>query len=345
MRDKILYIEDEIEILTVLDIFGRVLPQGVRDELASVDEELRETGRAVNPARVKDIVGQSGTVQVEYRFPDALRAIQDDHEDFAIYIIDRNLGTSNYRDSELSLPPSVVFDPGKYENRQGDFLLNFLLGRLREDADRVYLHTANRTDQLRCRDDLAPILDLGVFSESHILDKSDEGKRQLRDIVKRATRISIRIENSATCRILESQLGDSALSQFYQVMENRESDDSEVIGNTLSALRNVLETMLKSLAEKKLAPQSIRDERGRLHYLYDTQGKLQISEMIKEWIKDNPDLLSNRMIVEFLFSIWGICSAFGSHNDPTDFPPTANTVISLSYALKEIVSWYDKVMA
>jgi hypothetical protein len=52
------------------------------------------------------------------------------------------------------------------------------------------------------------------------------------------------------------------------------------------------------------------------------------------------------MIRGFFFSIKGIASDFGSHNNAREraiYEPTGDTVNSLVYALKDVISWFGKI--
>jgi len=75
----------------------------------------------------------------------------------------------------------------------------------------------------------------------------------------------------------------------------------------------------------------------------DKYGKVIPGKETIDWLSNNKHI--NSILRNFFFSINKICSEFGAHQNlkNSQYEPTLNTVNSLVYALKDVISWFSKV--
>jgi hypothetical protein len=91
---KILYVEDELaaNIPRILRLFSKYLSQQEIKSLKSLEAD--EYG--AEPEQVKQAMGNSNIIEIEYRFPNALKKIIDHPDKYVMFIIDRNLVKAEY---------------------------------------------------------------------------------------------------------------------------------------------------------------------------------------------------------------------------------------------------------
>jgi hypothetical protein len=138
--------------------------------------------------------------------------------------------------------------------------------------------------------------------------------------------LNIRYENRRYLDVLRNNLHEEDAEMFLKVL--LEKDEVFRIGNNLADMRTIYEHIL----EKFLIdiPQKTDEERSA--YMTRFFGQLMKQKQI------------NQMLRNYCFSIWQVCSAYGSHTNKkpdTDkiFQPTLNSINSIIYALKELILW------
>ena len=174
---KILYVEDEISqnIPRIKRLLGKYLGQENIRQLDALDKDNDKYAPA--PEEIKSLVEKTNIVDIEYRFPDALRRVMQGPEKYSLLIIDRNLAGSEYSQEEIRKIDRNFNEElaTQYSEREGDYLL-LKLG-MSEHArliNNVYFLTAYSPalDDLRSSKALERAnIDLERFREKNIFEK------------------------------------------------------------------------------------------------------------------------------------------------------------------------------
>ena len=152
---KILYVEDELakNIPRIIGLFKQYLSEGRIKKLQSLEEDT--SGYGASPEEIKKIIEETQVIDVEYRFPEALKKVILYHQEYVRFIIDRNLSGTEYTVAEVQAIDQY-YDEHQYSGREGDYL--FLKIGLCGDPDiltRVYFLTAYPSqDELRCNQEI-----------------------------------------------------------------------------------------------------------------------------------------------------------------------------------------------
>ena len=106
---KILYVEDELSknIPRLIRLFSKYLSKKEIKNLKALEAD--ETGYGAEPEEIKNIVEKTGLIEIEYRFPDALREVIHNSEKYALFIVDRNLSEIEYEYDELKFEQTSLF--------------------------------------------------------------------------------------------------------------------------------------------------------------------------------------------------------------------------------------------
>jgi hypothetical protein len=344
---KILFVEDELSknIPRIIRLFSKYLSKKAVKELKNLESD--KSGYGAEPGQIKEIVERTDLIEVEYRFPDALRKIIQHPEKYALFIIDRNLVEGEYNFDEVKkIDPD--YDEKKYERyfeREGDYLLNKLV----YDVDllkKFYFLTAySAEDEIRGADDIRHHVDMGKLNTENFIEKGKD-EEKLKRIIENIEIIKLQNENKIYLDILRKNISDKASEKFLHVLAGKDSEKPEHIAENLGSLRNVLENILTVFGKKLRVPDSFWDR--------NNPNKISVRGIIgwivghdKEKRKFNYQLDSNSIVKNFLYDIQEIASDFGPHEKlvpkTSGYQATSNTVNALVYALKDIILWFGGV--
>jgi len=334
---KILFVEDELSknIPRITRLFSKYLS---KKKIRKLEElEADESGYGAEPEEVKAIVEESGLIELEYRFPDALRKIIHHHSNYVLFIIDRNLVECGYEFSEIAgIDPTYSKSQyHKFFDREGDYLLHKLLYSGVDVMSKFYFLTAySAQNEIRGCEEIKTLIDFGKFNTENFIEKGG-GKDfdRLCSVINNISILNLQHENMPYLNILRKNIGERAADNFLKIIE--EKDDERRIGDNLKEMRNLYEQILKQASERiPNMKKSCENDRGNI-----VMGKI-----TADWLSGNEHI--NIIIRNFFFSIKGIASDFGSHNNVQErsiYEPTADTVNSLVYALKDVISWFGKI--
>lgn len=174
---KILFVEDELSknIPRITSLFSKYLGKNTVKKLNALEAD--ESGYGAAPEEIKEIVEATNLIEVEYRFPEALRKIIQSYDKYALFIIDRNLVEGEYEFDEVRAIDSA-FDEAQYEKyfeREGDYLLQKLVLDSHVDVmGKFYFLTAySAEDELRGSEDIKTLIDFGKFNTENFIEKGD----------------------------------------------------------------------------------------------------------------------------------------------------------------------------
>jgi len=333
MKTKILYVEDELSknIPGIIRLFEKYLGKRKIRRLKELEED--ESGYGAEPDEIKGIVEETNLVEVEYRFPDALRKIISHHERYALIIIDRNLAEYGYDFQEV-LKIDPAYSNSQYERffeREGDYLLHKLVYES-DVMSRFYLLTGNSiySDPIRGYDDIKTLIEFGKFSKNNFFEKGNEAG--LQKIIEDAPILNLQNENKRYLEILRKNMGNKTAENFLKILG--EKDEMQRIPGNLTELRKIYEQILKECSER--IPGMKEEWTDRYGNIITKKGE---KETLMNWLSDKGHI--NTIIRNFFFSIKAITSEFGAHPNVED--ATTDTVNALVYALKDVIKWFGKI--
>lgn len=350
---KILYVEDDLSenIPGIYRLFSKYLNQQEVQALKSL-----ETEEYAEPKKVKQILGESSIVEIEYRFPDALKKIIGQPHKYALFIIDRNLANAEYIFEEVAKIDSSFKKTQyeKYSEREGDYLLQNLVYAGVDVLTRFYFLTAYPAqDEIRGSEDIKTHIEFGKFTAENFIEKAKESDlKRLIEIIENIDILNLQNENKVYLDILKNNISDEAANRFLEVLAKKDSDKNTDIIANLDFLRNIFEKLLTEVAESPGVPNSFKRTnrntgKKKEVFLYNKGGKLIVRTFIN-WLDTSKKFDFNSLLRNFCYDIQEIASDFGPHDDsikknPPGYQATSNTVNSLVYALKDIILWFGNI--
>jgi hypothetical protein len=332
---KILYVEDELSknIPRLIRLFSKYLSKKEIKNLKALEAD--ETGYGAEPEEIKKIVEKTGLIEVEYRFPEALKNIIQNYEAYALFIIDRNLSEIEYEYDELS-PIDATYNKDQYDKffeREGDYLLHKLVYKDVNVLTKFYFLTAYPApDEIRGADDLKTLVDFGKFHAENFIEKADSDQlEKMKSIIENIKILNLQEENKQYLNILRKNIDKETTESFLKILD--EKDEMMRIGDNLRKTRIIYENILEACS------QTIPDMKSNC----TEHGNVIIGGKTIIWLYDTGHI--NSILRNFFFSIHKICSEFGAHQNrpPSEYKPTLNTVNSLVYASKDVILWFGKV--
>lgn len=330
---KILYVEDDLSenIPGIYRLFSKYLSHQEVQALKSL-----ETREYRDPEQVKQVLEESSIVEIEYRFPNALKKIIGHSDKYALFIIDRNLGKAEYDFAEVNQIDSsfTVTQYEKYIEREGDYLLQKLVYTGVDVLTRFYFLTAYPAqDEIRGSEDIKTHIEFGKFTAKNFIEKANEDDLQrLIRVIENIEILNLQNENKRYLNILRQYIDDATAESFLKVLH--EKDHKKRIGDNLKEIRIIYETILKTSSDR--IP-------GMKENCADSHGNINLGDKTIFWLKDNNHI--HTIMRNFFFSVKAIASDFGSHktSKKTGYEPTTDTVNALVYALKDIILWFGNI--
>ncbi len=330
---KILYVEDELSknIPRIIRLFSNYLSKKQRKSLESLIEN--ETGFRIDPQEVKGIIEDAPIIEVEWRFPDALRKIIQPAKKYDLFIIDRNLSEQDYEYEELkNIDP--LYNKTLYNDffeREGDYFLHKLIYDI-DVVNKFYFLTAySASDELRNGEDIKRFIDFGKFTDTNFIEKGNESHiKRLQDIMKSSNSIELRNANQLYLGILSKYLGEEADNNFFKIIKEKGSYESIV--DNLMRMRNIYEQILRECVRR------IPDMKANC---LNERGDIILSGQTIEWLKSNQHI--SNMQRDFFFSIVKNTSDQGNHRKLEESKPTIEAINALIYQLKDITLWFGKI--
>jgi hypothetical protein len=203
---KILYVEDELRKHKhkIKSLFEPLLTRKIIREFEQLLLDKRATAQ-----QIQKLLNSSNTLVVARTFPEAMQLLLENMDEFALFIIDRNLSENNEYDTE-STSKDQYFDAIKevypvytedlhlkyaLEHREGDYILEYLLSKNIDCKERFFMLTAN-SDRLRNEEYISEKIHFAKFAEENIISKDDmENEQRLQKIIISKDEVMIRAEH------------------------------------------------------------------------------------------------------------------------------------------------------
>ena len=337
---KILFVEDELSknIPRINRLFSKYLGKSRISRLNDLESD--PSGYGATSEEVKAIIDETGIVEADFRFPEALRKVVSSHERYCLFVVDRNLVEADYAYEEaLSADPGfseALYD--RYFEREGDYLLYKLAVNKKIDVrEKFFFMTAyDAKSEIRNAEGLAELIGhLGDFKTNNFIEKgSEEHLARLKDLVENQREISRIAPHQHHVNLLRKYLGEDNADRFIKVL--LDAEDNRRIGDNLNELRQIYQKILTGAC--RVIP-------GMGSACADHYGTVRMGAETINWLQENGHI--NSIIRNHCFSIKIICSDFGGHDHPDRqiFEPGLDTVNALIFALKNVVAWFARVSA
>lgn len=337
---KILFVEDELSknIPRIIRLFGKYLGKKRIERLEALESD--PSGYGASPEEIKAIVDETGIVEAAYRFPEALRKITHHHERYVLFIVDRNLAESDYRYADATAADTSFSEKHHetYWEREGDYLLYRLAFKGVDVRQKFFFMTAyDAASELKNAGTLEEMIGhFGDFKALNFIEKgNEEHLSRLKQRIDEHRDLSRIAEHQHHINLLRKYLDEDGAGRFINIVLRR--DDPGQVGDNLNELRQIYQKILSACC--KIIP-------GMDTPCVDNYGKVSMGKQCLDWLSDQGHI--NSVIRNHAFSIQKICSAFGSHDNPTErdiFDPQTDTVNALFFALKDIIGWFGKIQA
>lgn len=177
---KILYVEDQLtaNIPRLLRLFTPCLSAEQIEKLHAFETD--PSGFGAGPEEIKHILEATASIDVAYRFPDALRKIVRQPEQYSLFLVDRNLSEQSYSHAEIQhIDPrytAAVHAQYGEKDREGDYLLLklALFSPVDVMAGFYFLTAYPARDELRSAHEIAHLIELGKFTEDNFIEKGND---------------------------------------------------------------------------------------------------------------------------------------------------------------------------
>ncbi|MEE4355110.1 MAG: hypothetical protein V2I97_01485 [Desulfococcaceae bacterium] len=328
---KILYVEDQItrNISRISRLFDKYLTKSAKKTL----QELEKDEYPPEPEEIRKIVETSNVIEMEYRFPQALQKVIQQHENYALFIIDRNLFEEEGYDVEevKALDPS--FTEEKYETyaeREGDYLFSHLVRAGTDVRSKFYFMTAYSAEEgIRGASDIQGFINLEIFSKDNFIEKGKEADfDRLKNRIDNIAVLNLQLENREYLNILRKNIDEKTADDFIKILS--EKDAKGRIGDNLRLIRNTYQSILEKCV---IIIPEMRDNCMNQH------NQVGLGRETIDWLSRKTHI--NGIVRSLFFSVKEIPSKFSNHPNPED--ATTDTVNSLTYALKDIILWFGKI--
>lgn len=337
---KILYVEDKPSenIDRIIFLFRKYLSKEIIEQLENMDED--ESGFGGSAEDIKQIINSSNSIWFEYNFYQALKVLNNEQNEFALFIIDRNLIKSNYDLDEIrKIEPNYSEEMSvEFLGFEGDYLLHKLIYDV-DVLNKFFFLTANSKEGLKNLEEIKKHIKWGKFSSDNFIDKTDNRqKEKLRNIINSHQQMLVQLENLEYINILQKYVGEKASDEFISLLINNKYLK---IPEALTSCRRLLESILTTLAEK------IKPTNSECWRYKKGKKELKLSTFINHITFEEIVYYSSNTIVENgMKNINTISSEFGAHQDlkSEKMLATKNTVQTLIYNLKDIIIWFNSIL-
>jgi hypothetical protein len=252
---------------------------------------------------------------VEFTFTGALEKVVNHHDQYKLFIIDRNLSKEKICELEeiQSLDSSFSEDSYvEYFDREGDYLLQYLVHKPKVDclAYFYFLTAYPISDVLRGSQQVSQLIDFDQFSRENFIEKgNEEHYRQLREKIDQIDDFRIKQENLASFTAIE-HLGQSDVEEWLMgVFRHAETSQPKRMQENLSTIRNIQERVFSYLRTRLNMPESFTNQWSRTEKTY-SRGKTQRTGVVT-YLSENG--FFNDEDAKGANALYALCSAYGSH--------------------------------
>ncbi|MBP8017088.1 hypothetical protein KAZ01_03710 [Candidatus Gracilibacteria bacterium] len=335
---KILYVEDDLikHISSIRNLFRKYLTQDIIEKL----KDINSGKTRANKDKVKEIIESCNMIDVCFTFPDALDKIINNYEDYALFVVDRNLSESSYNYDDLIKIDDKFRNKEELEKinkREGDYLFRKIaigLGKIDEINDKFYFFSAYEKDSI-----VKEFIDEGKYTESNFIEKGKkEQEDRLNNIIEKIPVMNLIIEYKKYINIIRERISKVYEDYYISVLSKMSSDKLEDIKSNLDFIRDILVKLLENIMDLP-SIQSFNNE-----YKFEKNNNNLNVDALRRCLETEIYKTDTFFITKFIDTIYRITSSYGSHGkrkiSEIKFIDS-NTVKSLVFALNNIIIWSD----
>jgi hypothetical protein len=252
---KILYVEDELtsNLDRIIELFGQTVlsPKQVKEL-----KEFNNDPYGADIQQIRNIMNRSGVLTVETEFAPALKLIEENIEEYAIFIVDRQLATDTdaYKIEDIAaiVPEYTSKEFDKYFTREGDYLYLRLLNKKKPEKSKMFYFLTAYTDMTQCKNDLLPYKEAGWFTENQVVEKDRPEQLQvLCDIINKHEYLAMRRKYRPFFDKVEAlDNSKETLEELCDFFSAHEKSKQKHYLSSLGATRRLLEKLVKQLCKK-----------------------------------------------------------------------------------------------
>ena len=339
---KILYIEDEIcqNIPGIIRLFERQLGKDLIKKLEKLDNDEYPA----TPAEIKELVESSNIIELEYNYPAALKKIHENHGDYSLFIIDRNLiKNQSYEHSEIREIFNGYTDEDyvRFCTREGDFLIYHLFMKKVDVLNKAFMLTAYH-DEIKHDDKTKGLIDYDEFRRTNFIEKGKEDDlARLKKTINSIDDINIKCEYREVFRIFSKGHFDvedeRALMNIVRRMRAREES---TISDVIVKIRVMLERIFIVLNryDENIIP---------VNYIVNEKNQTQVKcREVFRYLVEKGKVEKDSIIDRFNWQIYTLACNEGAHANfgASDYHPTRNTAQALTFMLFDVLLWADGLM-
>lgn len=329
---KILYVEDQLSanIPRIIRLFSKYLKAKRVEALEAFEYDT--SGYGAEPKNIQAILEETCCIEVDYRFPDALRKIIHHPDKYSLFIIDRNLVQGEYAFDEVkAIDPSyteVLYE--RFFEREGDYLLQKLVYNGINVMSKFYFLTAYsaQSEVQQHGDEIQNHIDFGKFTVENFIEKGNEGDlKRLQQVLNNIKILDIQNEHAYYLNILRTHVDEEVTERLIKVLQ--EKDSHKNLTNSPNEIRIIYEKILRQCS-KRIPHMK--------EHCFDNNNHLILGKQTIEWLFNNA--LITRILRNFFYSIKTITSVLSHANYEN---PTTDTINALVFMLKDMIVWFDGI--
>ena len=307
---KILYVEDELRQHKhrIKSLFEPILTRKI---IRSFENLLIESD--TDSAGIQSLLNSSNVLVVAKSFPEALEYVTKHLEEFALFIVDRNLSETKLSDFKRIIAVHPEYPESFYEKffeREGDYLLEYLINKGINCAERFYMLTAN-SDCLRNEEYIQEKIHFKAFCSENIIRKDDlDNELRLRKIM---------------------------LGEFSQIRKCHEEQLTNILSELKRHLAMKREDIRGNLGKLRTVIVELLDDINSIDKLCFYAGRNRPTERIK--ISSLSGNKHTAFIKPYCDYIYTIASETSTHPFDDENFPTIHTLNSAVSAMKDIFKW------
>ncbi|MDD2228410.1 MAG: hypothetical protein PHY48_03240 [Candidatus Cloacimonetes bacterium] len=355
---KILYIEDELS-QNIASIKKFFTPIFLRDRNIDTALDELENSDRVYPEDIIHACQPCADLDLCYTFLQGLEMIYNNHSNYDLIIIDRNLSTYDYFDqidqikellSKLDMEDRIA----DYLTREGDYLLVALLKLDPTAMDKTYYLTANTKDDLRSSAELNAFMDVGSFSKEHVIEKGSSTENIIHNIIADMPTFKIQNRYRKQVDIIRKHLTEDDVAQFVALIKHYDRDKRhEFVFSLRKLLDNILHSVAFAMAEPDAEYWNPKSKKKQLTIKFFVKGYTVGNRGVGLLAYDDINHIGyNSIIRNACLSIFEICSDCGVHELSKAIDIESMNTESLSHytmtsllnQICDVIIWYDKAL-
>jgi hypothetical protein len=348
---KILYIEDEIcqNIPGIIRLFERQLGKDLIKKLEKLDNDEYPA----TPAEIKELVESSNIIELEYNYPAALKKIHENHGDYSLFIIDRNLiKNQSYEHSEIREIFNGYTDEDyvRFCTREGDFLIYHLFMKKVDVLNKAFMLTAYH-DEIKHDDKTKGLIDYNEFRRTNFIEKANEKDLdRLKKTIASDNYINIKCKYREVFRIfsrgyfdLEDERALMYILVRFNAIEQEKTKEIEVEGT----IKDIL-VKIRVMIERILIVLNRYDENiTPVKFIVNQYDKAEVQCRANFRYLVDKELIDKDLVIDkFNLLIYSLACDEAAHAKMirSKYPPTIYTAQAFILMLFDILLWADGLM-